>query len=96
MVQRIKLAERHKQKAKQLRIYGRLMKAIENRMRRLNPGKYMNSKEFIDDYNRWLLAINDASWQNVIIAGFSWKQDDPNYIPNKEQRENFWYKIAIS
>jgi len=96
MVQRIKLAERHKQKAKQLRIYGRLMKAIENYVRRLTPGQYMNSREFINLYNQIMITINNSSWRVAICKGFNWKKDDPEYIPNKEERINFWIKIANS
>ena len=72
------------------------MKAIENCIRRVTPGKYMNSKEFINRYNHLIIAINNSSWSTFINNSFHWKQDDPEYIPNIIERVDFWCKIANS
>ena len=88
MVKRIQLKDSHKQKAKELRIYGRLMKSIENYIREQN-NFYMNSREFIDAYNKHILMLNNKSWNHMIYFAFDWTYNDPTFNDPRK-----WYDIA--
>ena len=95
MKTRIKLKASHISKAKELKIYGRIMKSLENQERRLNPGKYMNDQIWIDHYNRHIIWLNGMTWEMFILFSFDHTQDDPIPFPTKKEASIFWRRISL-
>jgi len=93
MVQRIKLKASHIEKAKKLRIYGKLMKEIESYIREEYPG-YMNSKAFLNAYNKHILVLNNKSWSIMICHAFRWNESIS--FPEKTPKELLQYWLNIS